>query len=105
MAQEKHECKNWLPIIALVFAFAPMLWLTWYVPFLRFFVVLFLFSYFGVILQIIGLIMGIIALFVMLRRKNADLTSVVFSIIAILAPFVWIFILFAGAMDYIMLYK
>ena len=84
--------KSPLPIIALMFAFAPVLWLSFYVPvpILGILLLLFLFSYFGVILQIIGLILGVIALFIIIRRKGTDVFGIAFSIIAILAPFVWI---------------
>jgi len=107
VVQQKR--KSFLPIIALVFASAPALWLPWYAPIpgtiIAVFLALFLLSYFGVILQIIGLILGVIALFVMIKRNSVDVKSVVFSIIAILAPFVWIYVLFSGGIDYILSYK
>jgi len=100
--------KNCIPNIAFAFALAPLLWLSIYVsiPGFWIFLALFLVSYFGILLQIVGLILGMIALHLMTKRKNADIRGVIFSIVAIIAPFVWVFILFRlEFVNYIMSYK
>jgi len=108
----KKTKKNYLPRIALVLALSPMLWLTWYIqniPVVRALAFIsmpvFLFSFFGLFLQTIGLILAIIALTKMFRRKKSDKISVAFSICAILAPIIWGLILYMGAMDYILSYQ
>ena len=105
--------KNRLPIVAFIFALAPALWLPFYLPDSNIvfniisviFLSLFLISFFGMHLQTIGLILGIIGLIVTIRRRDRDIRSMTFSIIAILAPFVWIFVLVSGGFEYIMSYK
>jgi len=103
--------KNRLPIIALILAFAPAFWLVWYLPGFLFvifgiFITLFLISYFGLLLQIIGLILGIIAIIIMVWRKDIKIKGLIFSIIAIIAPFVWgYFLFFTSVLDYTLSYK
>ena len=103
--------KNYLPRIALGFALSPMLWLTWYIqsiPVIRVIslisISVFLLSFFGVFLQAVGLIIAIIALVKMHRRKNLDKISIAFSIFAIVAPFVWVLMLFSGIITYVLSY-
>jgi len=103
---------NRIPRIALGLSLTPILWLTWYIqhtPVIRVITFLslpiFLFSFFGLFLQIIGLILAVVALIKMFRGNNSDKVSVAFSIFAILAPFIWGFVLFISVMDYILSYQ
>ena len=97
-----------LPIIALMCGLAPMLWWLRNIPFLGFvFGTLFIMSAFGIIFTVIGLVLGIISLFILFRKRKIgiDLKGLIFSILAILSPFVWCLILYFGYFDYIMSYK
>ena len=102
--------KSRLPIIALIFGIYPMCiipifgWLL-RVPVLWVLATLFIMSFFGAILTIIGSLLGIVAL---LRRKKRciNVRGLVYSIIAISSPLIWILVfIYFGAIDYIMTYK
>jgi len=93
-----------LPTIALVFGFAPiMLWLLGHLGSL--FWILFFGSLWGIGFQVIGLILGLISLCIILFRKRKmgiDLRGLIFSIVAILSPFIWaltIWRLYRGGME------
>ena len=95
-----------LPIIALMFALAPILWWLRNIPFLgSAFATLFIISYFGVIFTVIGLVLGIISLSILFSKRNIgiDLKGLIFSILAIFSPFVWGLILYFGYFDYIIM--
>ena len=97
--------KSHLPVIALIFGLTPIFWWLRHVPILgNIFGLLFIFSYFGIIFQLIGLILGVIAL-LQFRKKHIGVKGLVFSFIAFIAPFVWVFILALGVWDYIFSYK
>ena len=83
-----------LPIIALIFGLAPAIFLfsSW-IPFLGIaFMYLFFATWWGIYFQIVGLILGIIAL--CNRKKRIGIIGLIFSIIAILSPFIWCCILY-----------
>ena len=89
-----QKIKNCLPIIGLMFGLSPiiLLLLSW-IPFLGyFFGYLFFYTWWGIYFQILGLIMGIIALCIGRNFSNAK--SIFFSIIAILCPFIWCFVIY-----------
>ena len=107
MSQKPKSC---LPTIALIFGIYPMCvlpifgWLL-QTPILGVLATLFIVSIFGIILTIIGFLLGIVALLCR-KKRHISARGLIFSIIAVLSPFIWNFILFYfGAMDYIMTYK
>ena len=82
--RKQNSC---LPIIALLFGFAPViLWLLGWIH--DFFWILFFGSMWGIGFQVIGLLLGIISL--CKRKKGTDVSGLIFSIIAILSPFIWV---------------
>lgn len=78
--------KNHLPIIALIFSFAPIpLWMLANINII--FVYLFFGSWWGAVFQFIGIIIGISAL--CMGKKRIGTTGIIYSIIAIIWPFLW----------------
>ena len=80
--------QNIMPIIASVFSFAPFLLpLFWHIPYVGMaFVMLFFASAWGLGFCLVGFILGIISLFKGIKNKKIGIT---YSVIAILAPFIW----------------
>ena len=96
--------KNRLPIIAFMLGLTPLFWWLRNIPFLgSIFGTLFIVSYFSLFLQAIALILGTIVL--CRRKRHIGLMGLIFSILAILSPFIWGFILYMGAWEYIFSYK
>jgi len=93
-----------LPTIALVFGFAPIvLWLMGHILGSLFWI-LFFGSLWGIGFQVIGLILGLISLCILFRKRKMgiDLRGLIFSIVAILSPFIWaltIWALYRGGME------
>lgn len=95
LTDEKQEKqKSRLPIIALTFGLAPIIFiLLWQIPFIgNVFAYLFFATWWGIHFQIAGLILGIIAL--CNRKKHIGIKGLIISIIAILSPFIWCGVLF-----------
>jgi len=90
-----------LPIIALAFGFAPaiLFLLAWTIGWIHYVGIiigyLFFGTWWGIYFQVVGVILGIIAL---LRRaitkKQIGEIGMIFSIIAILSPIIWLYILY-----------
>ena len=100
-----QKSKSRLPIIALVFGFAPiiLLLLSW-IPYLGIiFIYLFFGSWWGISFQVVGLIIGVFALWLRaIKNKYIGVIGVIFSIIAILSPFIWwqiVWALYRGGME------
>ena len=96
-----------LPTIALVLGFAPiMLWLLGHIfgSLGYIFWILFFGSLWGIGFQVIGLILGLISLYILFwkRKMGIDLRGLIFSIVAILSPFIWVLTiwgLYRGGME------
>ena len=83
-----QEYNSRLPIIALTFGLAPMtLWLLGWAH--EVFWMLFFVSGLGLGFQIIGLLLGILSLYK--EKSNKGARKLTFSVVAILAPFIWAF--------------
>jgi len=92
----KLQNKSHLPTIALAFGCAPIMFmLLWRIPFPPIGIILgylFFGSGWGIGFQFIGFIFGIIAL--CNRKKHIGVIGLTFSIIAILSPFIWGYVLY-----------
>ena len=91
--QKRTPRNDRLSTIALIFGFAPViLWLLGHLSYYIFhllsyvFFALFFISVWGIGFQVIGLVLGIVSLF---RREKGRMKELIFSIVAILAPFIW----------------
>ena len=86
MKNRKYNSR--LPIIALIFSLAPMtLWVLGWIH--EVFWMLFFASLWGIYFQLFGLLLGIISL--RKGKNNIGVRRLIFSIAAILAPFIWAF--------------
>ena len=88
---QKHKSR--LPVIALVLGLTPIIFiLLWQIPLIGIiFVYLFFSTWFGTYFQIVGVILGVIALY---KKKHNSVIGLIFSIIAISSPFIWCCVLF-----------
>ena len=77
--------QNIMPIIAAGFSFAPfLLLLLWHIPYIgRVFAMVFFASYWGLGFCLVGFILSSVSLFKEIK------TGIIYSIIAMFAPFVW----------------
>ena len=104
-----QKIKNCLPIIAFMFGIYPMCILPifgWLLqkPVLGVLATLFILSFFGIILTVIGSLLGVIAL-AQHKKKQTSTRNLIFSIFAIISPLIWFVVLMLGGFDYIMSYK